>query len=172
VSRLRKDHPTFRRARFFDGRPVRRGEGEPLPDIVWITTEGDEMQPEDWDSGFGRVIGVFLNGQGIRGRDARGQHIVDEHFLLYFSGHDGAVDCRLPSAEFAPGWQVIIDTAGQIADDRLIEPGGAMQLSAKSMIVLRAASEPSVEPDHSVAASVAISTMPVATGPVDPDDGG
>ena len=57
VTKLRHDHPTFRRSRFFDGRPVRRGEGEKLPDIVWLKTDGTEMLPEDWDSGFGRTIG-------------------------------------------------------------------------------------------------------------------
>ena len=88
VARLRKQHPTFRRARFFDGRPVRRGEGEPLPDIVWLTPDGGEMVPEDWDAGFGRAIGVFLNGDGIRGRDARGERITDLNFLIYFNAHD------------------------------------------------------------------------------------
>ena len=34
IARLRRQHPTFRRARFFDGRPLRRGEGEALPDIA------------------------------------------------------------------------------------------------------------------------------------------
>ena len=69
LTRLRRDHPTFRRSRFFDGHPVRRGEGEPLPDLVWLRPDGTAMQPEDWEAGFGRTIGVFLNGQGIRGVD-------------------------------------------------------------------------------------------------------
>src|SRR5690349_22581927 len=43
VTRLRAEHPTFRRSRFFDGRPVRRGEGQPLPDIEWLGTEGAPM---------------------------------------------------------------------------------------------------------------------------------
>jgi glycogen operon protein len=103
-----------------------------------------------------------LNGHGIRGRDARGQHIVDEHFVLYFSAHDAEVECTLPSAEFAPAWQVIIDTAGHIADDRLLDAGTALTLCAKSLVVLRAATEPVAEPDHSVAASVANSSPPPA----------
>jgi isoamylase len=158
LSRLRKEHPTFRRARFFDGRPVARGEDEPLPDLVWLTTEGADMQPGDWDSGFGRVIGVFLNGNGIRERDARGQPITDQHFLLYFNAHSEAVECTLPSAEFSEAWQAIIDTAGRIADDRTIEAKGNVTLTAKSMVVLRAASEQEAELDHSVAASVALAT--------------
>ena len=60
----------FRRRRFFDGRPTRRGAH--LPDIGWFTPDGTEMTEEDWDSGFGRSIAVYLNGQGIAGRDKTG----------------------------------------------------------------------------------------------------
>ena len=87
LSELRHDHPTSGAAASSTaGRS--RGEGEPLPDIVWLTPDGDEMPPEDWDSGFGRSIGVFLNGDGIRGRDQRGQRITDDSFLLLFNAHD------------------------------------------------------------------------------------
>ena len=72
MARLRRQHPTFRRRRFFDGRPVARSAGEPLPDIVWMTPMGQLMKPEDWDAGFGRSIGMFMNGNGIRGMDTRG----------------------------------------------------------------------------------------------------
>ena len=56
VVQLRRQHPTFRRARFFDGRPVRREEGAPLPDIEWYRPDGSAMSPEDWDAGFGKAI--------------------------------------------------------------------------------------------------------------------
>ena len=52
VARLRKQHPTFRRARFFDGRPVRQEEGEPLPDIVWLTHRRRRHAPR----GLGRRV--------------------------------------------------------------------------------------------------------------------
>src|SRR5689334_7890693 len=42
LTRLRTEHPTFRRRRFFSGRPV-RGEGEPVPDIAWLTPAGELM---------------------------------------------------------------------------------------------------------------------------------
>ncbi len=54
VVQLRRQHPSFRRARFFDGRPVRREEGAPLPDIEWYRPDGSTMEPEDWDAGFGQ----------------------------------------------------------------------------------------------------------------------
>ncbi|GAB3531471.1 glycogen debranching protein GlgX [Arthrobacter tecti] len=155
VSRLRSEHPTFRRRRFFDGRPVRRGEGEALPDIVWLDTEGELMAPEDWNDGFGRSIGVFLNGQGIRGRDQRGQRITDQNFLLYFNAHDEAVKFTVPSEEYGPMWDEVIDTAGVYADSDPIPAGAAVTVEAKSMVVLRAHAE-AEDLDHSVAASLAI----------------
>ncbi len=155
VSRLRSEHPTFRRRRFFDGRPVRRGEGEALPDIVWLDTEGELMAPEDWNDGFGRSIGVFLNGQGIRGRDQRGQRITDLNFLLYFNAHDEPVQFTVPSEEYGPLWAEVIDTAGVYADSEPIPAGAAVTVEAKSMVVLRAHEE-AEDRDHSVAASLAV----------------
>ena len=45
VNKLRAEHPTFRRRRFFDGRPVERGEEDVLPDIVWLNDDGTPMKP-------------------------------------------------------------------------------------------------------------------------------
>ncbi|MBG6189157.1 glycogen operon protein [Arthrobacter sp. CAN_A212] len=154
VNRLRSEHPTFRRRRFFDGRPVRRGEGEALPDIVWLGTDGTVMAPEDWDTGFGRSIAVFLNGQGISGRDARGQRITDQNFLLLFNASDEPVDFTLPPREYAPAWDEVIDTAGKFADSDAIPAEATITLEAKSMVVLRAHTE-TEDLDHSVAASLA-----------------
>jgi glycogen operon protein len=155
VNALRAKHPTFRRSRFFDGRPVRRGQGERLPDIVWLDPEGETMLPEAWDNGFGRSVGVFLNGDGIQGKDSRGRRITDVNFLLYFNAHDETVKFTLPSDEFAPAWDVVIDTAGQNADTKPVNAGQPLPVEAKSLVVLRAHTVEEVEPDHSVAASLA-----------------
>ena len=154
VSTLRAEHPTFRRRRFFDGRPVRRGEGEALPDIVWLTEDGTPMTQDDWDTPVSRSLGVFLNGQGISGKDARGQRITDLNFLLYFNAHDDAVKVTLPAKEYAPAWDEVIDTAGEYADSEAIPAEGRITVAAKSMVVLRAHEEQE-EHDHSVAASLA-----------------
>jgi len=158
VSRLRKEHPTFRRNRFFDGRPVRRGEGEPLPDIVWLTPEGTAMEPEDWDTSYVKSLGIFLNGQGIRGRDPRGERIVDKSFLVYFNASEETVDFTIPSDEHSPKWEVVVDTAGVSADSELRAAGDVLKIEARSMAVLRAYDEPEAEPDHSVAASLSVLT--------------
>jgi glycogen operon protein len=156
VARLRRYHPTFRRRRFFDGRPVARGQGEPLPDIVWMTPAGDAMTDADWDADFGRSIAVFLNGRGIRGTDERGQAIVDDSFLLLFNAHDDALKFALPPEEYGAAWNTVIDTAGIDEDERRHLPQQAVTVAGRGMVVLQEAGidvEPAV-PDTPPAADV------------------
>jgi isoamylase len=141
VARLRHEHPIFRRRRFFEGRPVRRRGRQSLPDIEWFTPDGREMTEEDWDSGFGRSIGVYLNGQGIAERDARGERVTDDSFLMFFNAHDDKIDFRMPDANYAGSWQVEVDT--QIGTEReamLVQPATVVSVGPRSMIVLRSVS--------------------------------
>ena len=120
LTRLRREHPTFRRARFFDGRPVLRTEGAPVPDIVWFTPDARSMEPDDWGSGFGKAVGVYLDGDGIRGRDARGERITDRSVLVWFNAHDDTVDFTVPAVEYADAWDILVDTSGTVATDDAI----------------------------------------------------
>jgi isoamylase len=155
IARLRHEHPTFRRQRFFDGRPVRRAEGEPLADIEWLRPDGSVMEPEDWEAGFGRSIGVFLNGHGIRGRDRRGERIVDRHFLVYFSAHDEPVEVALPDHPEGTTWDVVVDTSGSDTDATGLTAGATFSLGAHSLVVLREHVERESD-DDSVSASLTI----------------
>ncbi|WBU36969.1 glycogen debranching protein GlgX [Homoserinibacter sp. YIM 151385] len=163
LARLRREHPTFRRSRFFDGRPVRRGEGEPLPDIEWLQPDGGVMSPEDWEAGFGKVVGVFLNGEGIRGRGPRGERIVDRSFLVYFSAHDGDVEVTIPDNGAGTRWEAVVDTAAQ-AGWAPIGGGASFTLAAHSLVVLREHEAEEVA-DDSVAASIATQRVASAAGP-------
>ncbi|WP_142058229.1 glycogen debranching protein GlgX [Pseudarthrobacter sp. B4EP4b] len=157
VSELRREHPTFRRNRFFEGRPVRRGIGQPLPDIVWLDKDASAMVPEDWDNPLARALGVFYNGAAI-GKDHRGRVINDHNFLLYCNSGDEPAVFTLPSAEYSPSWEQLIDTAGEHTDCGLLHAGGTVELAAKSLLVLRAYTRPPEKPDHSVSASLALAT--------------
>ncbi|HKU34899.1 MAG TPA: glycogen debranching protein GlgX [Paenarthrobacter sp.] len=159
VCALRAKHPSLRRSRFFDGRPVLRGEGERLPDIVWLDADASTMTPSDWDEALGRSVGVFLNGDGIHGRDNQGRRITDVNFLLYFNADQEEVGFRIPSDEYAAAWDVMIDTAGEGADADVVKADQILMIAAKSLVVLRAHTSPEVEPDHSVAASLAALTQ-------------
>jgi isoamylase len=135
LSELRHQHPIFRRRRFFDGRPVRRG--EQLPDIGWFTPDGAEMTEEDWESGFGRSIAVFLNGQGISDRDSRGERVTDDSFYLCFNAHWEPIDFTLPAAEYAGTWSVVVDTTSPDADERTVAAGESMEIGPRSLVVLQ-----------------------------------
>ncbi|MCY7402028.1 MAG: glycogen debranching protein GlgX [Nocardioides sp.] len=152
VAKLRAAHPTFHRKRFFTGGTVRTGDGERLNDIVWLGLDGEPMEDGDWEGG--KAIGMYLNGHGIAGKDARGGTITDDHFLLYFNA-DGPTQVQLPSEEYAPAWDVVIDTGGNADADPTVEAGATFDLTTHTMVVLREHTEPEVSPDHSVAASLA-----------------
>jgi glycogen operon protein len=154
--RLRHDHPTFRRKRFFTGTSVRvpdGGDGDRLNDIVWLHLDGRPMDDGDWDGGA-QALGMYLNGHGIAGLDPRGQRIVDDHFLLYFNA-DGPAEVVLPPDEYAEKWDVLIDTGGAIADDEPHAAGARLKMETRSVVVLREHRAAEPEPDHSVAASLA-----------------
>ncbi|MCW2597134.1 MAG: glgX 1, partial [Jatrophihabitans sp.] len=136
MAELRRDHPVFRRRRFFDGRPVRRSSGG-TPDIAWFTPDSTEMTEEDWDSGFGKSIAVYLNGQGIPDRDSRGERVSDDSFLLCFSAHHEDIEFTLPSEDYGSVWAVVVDTAEPDSDGRMVDAGGKVAVSARSLVVLQ-----------------------------------
>ena len=68
------------------------------------------MSDEDWDSGFGKSITVYLNGQGIPDLDPRGQRVTDDSFVMCFNAHHEPIDFTLPPKEFGAAWQPVIYT--------------------------------------------------------------
>ena len=137
LAKLRKEHPVFRRRRHFRGRPVR---GSAIEDIGWYTPAGEEMSDEDWESGYANSVTVFLNGEGIREPDRRGERVTDDSFFLIFNGHHEASDFTLPDLGAGERWQVEIDTAAPMlgdVEDRSVKTGEAVEVEARSVQVLR-----------------------------------
>ncbi len=140
VTKLRGDHPTFRRRRFFHGRPVRREEGDPVQDIAWLTPAGEVMDDDDWDVGFAKSLAMYLNGHGIRETDERGEDVIDDCFYLAFNASHDAIDFTLPSSDYAEGWTVVVNTA-ELAE---VEPvqvkaGETLTIAPRATVVLQAA---------------------------------
>src|SRR5581483_9170243 len=110
---LRQAHPVFRRRRFFQGRPV-RGAVAPdrLPDVGWFRPDGQEMTDAEWEVGYAKSLGVFLNGAAIPDPDIHGRPIVDDSFYLLINAWEDDIDFTLPQARWSPVWQVVLDTAG------------------------------------------------------------
>jgi len=138
---LRADHPVFRRRRFFKGVPVRRRGAEAQPDISWFRPDGSEMSDEDWDSGFGKSVAVYLNGLGIPDLDARGQRVTDTSFFLCFNAHHEPIEFTLPPVEFGQAWLPVIDTSAispESDDQEAFAPGSTVRVEARAMVVLEA----------------------------------
>jgi glycogen operon protein len=94
--RLYREHPVFRRRRWFQGRPIR---GAGVADISWYTPDGNEMTEQDWQEGYAKSLGVFLNGKAIHGQSLRGEPVVDESFYLLFNAHHEPLTFALPKRE-------------------------------------------------------------------------
>jgi glycogen operon protein len=138
VSSLRHDHPVFRRRRFFDGLPVGRRGRKGLPDIAWLRPDGSQMTKQDWGSGFGRAVAVFLNGQGLADRDGRGERVVDDSFVLCFSAHHEHIQFMLPPASYGRNWQVVLDTMNpDVGDEQVLRYRQRVDVGPRALVVLQ-----------------------------------
>jgi isoamylase len=121
--------------------PVRRRGVEGQPDISWFRPDGSEMSDEDWDSGFGKSVAVYLNGLGIPYLDARGQRVTDDSFVLCFNAHHEPIEFTLPPKEFGEAWIPVIYTADTAVGEEAkpVTAGVKVAIDARAVMVLRAA---------------------------------
>jgi isoamylase len=139
---FRREHPVFRRRRFFEGRRVRGSGG--LDDIAWLTPAGVPMTEEDWETGYAKSIAIFLNGAAIDELDARGGQVRDDSFLLFLNASEDDVEFTIPDETFGESWRVVVDTATAFIDpelhsDRTAKPGGSLGLEARTLVLLQRA---------------------------------
>ena len=136
VTALRKNHPVFRRRRFFDGKLIRSGDEE-IRDIAWLTSAGIPMTPDDWNSGF-QCVAVFLNGEAIPAPNARGERVIDDTFLLCFNAQSDPVDFMAAEGDYAAEWTAALDTAAPTgSSDLVVKAGETFTLQGRSVIILR-----------------------------------
>jgi isoamylase len=141
---LRRRHPVFRRRRFFQGRQLRGApvDGQ-LPDVAWFRPDGQLMTDDDWNVGYAKSLGVFLNGRAIPDPDRHGRPVLDDSFFVVLNAWDQELDFCLPEARWGLSWEVALDTAAERADlspaDR--RPAGAMlRVGGRQLLLLRLAS--------------------------------
>ncbi|MFF3274659.1 glycogen debranching protein GlgX [Streptomyces chrestomyceticus] len=136
---LRRDHPVFRRRRFFHGRPM-EGTHDELSDIAWFTAEGEEMRQRDWQAAHAKSLTVFLNGSAITEPGPRGERITDDSFLLMFNAHGDDREFTVP-VDHGRQWQAVVDTAHPevVADGGGLkaQAGDQLTLPGRSMMVLQ-----------------------------------
>ena len=138
VSKLRREHPIFRRRRWFQGRKLR---GAEVSDIAWFTPDGHLMDEDDWDSSWAKSVGVFLNGDAIPSPDLRGEKVVDDNFFLVFNAWHEPIDFLLPDESYGQSWEIEIDTATPIValDKPFAKAGEHLTADGRSIVVLRRA---------------------------------
>ncbi len=134
---FRHAHPVFHRRRFFQGRAIHDGE---VTDIGWFKFDGTDMSDSDWEVGFAKTIGIFLNGQGIFCPDMEGNRVVDDNFYVLFNAHYNALDFTLPVRDWGRRWRKVIDTANPSIDVEggdIHEAGSRVRLENRSVVVLQ-----------------------------------
>jgi isoamylase len=133
---FRRDHPVFRRRRWFLGTPIH---GEGVRDIGWFRPDGELMRDEDWQHGYAKTLGVFLNGDAIPSLDERGERIVDDSFYVLFNAHHETVPFRLPARpEWGERWREVLDTEPVPEEgEKIFAAGGEVPVAGRTVVVLQ-----------------------------------
>src|SRR5205814_6580023 len=105
--RLRREHPVFRRPKFFQGRRIR---GSEIRVFFFKQTTAYEISDEEWNSPSVRCLGMLLSGDTIDVQDFEGVPIRDSTFLLLMNAHHEPLQFDLPGEETV-AWQLLLDTA-------------------------------------------------------------
>ena len=139
VIALRKNHPTFRRRNFFQGRSIR---GAGIKDILWLSPDGREMTDEEWKQDYARSLGVFFAGPGLEEHDERGQPLLDDNFLLLMNAHHEQISFVLPPPPSGASWIPLVDTSCQTRANpsAFYEVHASYPLQARSLALLTARS--------------------------------
>jgi isoamylase len=134
---LFRQHPIFRRRKFFQGRKIR---SSGVKDLTWFRPDGQEMSDEDWQEEYCRCLGLRLAGDAIEEVDQQGNRIVDDTFLLLLNAHHEPLPFSLPGApKNAAGWELVLDTRETAAsqEKRLVEGGVPFELESRSLALFR-----------------------------------
>jgi isoamylase len=133
---FRRQHPVFRRRKWFQGRAIR---GWGVTDIGWFNPDGEQMTEEQWQVGFSKSLGVFLNGKEIPAVGPRGERIVDDDFLLFFNAHYETIEFTLPTELRDMPWAAAIDTKQPrlLNEEQVFTGEQAVPVTGRSLVVLR-----------------------------------
>ena len=131
---LRRDHPSFRRRDFFQGRPLH---GAGVKDLQWIKPDGHEMNDDEWGSAHARSLGTYLAGPGVSDVGRLGRSTNDDDFLILFNAHDDDLEFTIPGIPGA-AWQPLLDTFNDdgMAQASTFDAGNVYPLHARSLALL------------------------------------
>jgi glycogen operon protein len=131
---LRREHPVFRRRKFFQGRRIR---GADVKDLTFLEPNGHEMTDQAWDADFVRAFMVLLGGDSIDEMDADGARVTDDTFLLLLNAHHGTLTFTLPSPPAGQHWERAFDTVEPRIHPVAAPRGGRYRLRTHAVALFR-----------------------------------
>jgi len=135
VIALRKLNPVFQRQKFFQGRSIR---GHEIHDIAWYGPDSIPMDDNDWNAGFVKCLGLYLDGEIIGEVNTQGEPIRGDSLLVLLNAHYETIDFQLPAPAENTRWKPLLDT-DQLRDSTQggLSAGDKYPLSGRSLAVFR-----------------------------------
>ena len=133
---LRREHPVFRRPKFFQGKRVPGGE---VKDVMWFNPGGNEMSEEEWNSPFVRCLGMLVSGDAADLVDEHGEPMRDDTFLLLINAHHEPIPFLLPGEEHLE-WELVLDTTnddGSLKQSKKFPSGDDVDLAGRACMLLK-----------------------------------
>ncbi len=136
MSALRQKYPVLHRRSFYTGE-VSVVSGE--KDITWYRSDGQEMQPEDWNDHDRKVLGAFLCGDALDEMNEFGDRISSDSLLCLFNMSEVPVDFVLPNGSKDGHWLLEVDTDVEIQHfgNVCFDVGAHFELRERSVVVMR-----------------------------------
>jgi glycogen operon protein len=142
---LRNAFPILRRSRFLTGE---YNADLDVRDVRWLTPAATDMEPEHWQDGNARCLGMLMDGRaqatGIK------RPSMDATVLLVLNAYHDVVKFKLPEVVGGQVWRCLLDTNGP---DRTETPrfqtGDEYEVTGRSLLLF------ALQPDN--ARSIALS---------------
>lgn len=130
---FRKEHPVFRRRKFFQGKKLFGAS----KDIIWLQPNGQEMTELAWNESKIHTIGMILSGDAMDEFDPNGVRIADDTFLIMLNASGSPVNFRLPKV--AEKWNIAVHTLDQEIkeNERVFRGGDQFKLAERSFVVMK-----------------------------------
>ena len=144
VIAMRRDHPTFRRRQFFQGRTLH---GEGTVDLAWFDAEGTEMDDDQWNEGDLKFVAIFLGGDNIE-QSSRGEPVTDTDFIWLINAAHEPATITLPDSKWGAQWRTVLCTAtGEIdsPDATVYDASGTVEMDSHTLMLLELVPVPDAE---------------------------
>ncbi|MBJ7452340.1 MAG: glycogen debranching enzyme GlgX, partial [Blastococcus sp.] len=142
VLALRRSAPVLRQEAFFEGHELPGTGG--TRDLAWFAPDGGQLTTADWFDTDLQTVGMYLDGRGIRHRDAQGRPVVDDSYLVWLHAGPEPLTVQLPDAPWADGYELVVSTeyaTGAPPETAIVAPG-PVEIPGRCVWVLKVLRRP------------------------------